>query len=307
MALSADDVDQYPIRLGIWTNWSRGQVLGVTLTLRRQDANLLVAFTAFYVAFVASRFWRIICFAFHRQYAKATSQNAIYHQRQAILRNSSTPEEGILQLVRLIWANRERGDRLAPLFIAVVAAVCIAAFAIAGGLSSQISTAVGTEVLIQSLNCGYNVPGILNSSNPDGPISEIQQFFARVPNRAGKIKTAANYAQQCYSNNTAGLVDCGRFVRKKLDSIIDDRATCPFQEKMCRSNSTNLRIDSGYIDSHNDLGHNYPAEDRFLARSVIHWYVILRVIFYIFKSSQNYRPKCYSPKCYTNRPRSFQR
>ncbi|KAI1157431.1 hypothetical protein F5B18DRAFT_645083 [Nemania serpens] len=113
MALSPDDVDQYPVHLGIWTNWSGGRVLGATLTLRRSDANLLIAFTAFYIAFVASRFWRIVCFAFHRQYATATSQSALYHQRQAILRNSSTPEEGMLQLARLMWANREKGDRLA--------------------------------------------------------------------------------------------------------------------------------------------------------------------------------------------------
>jgi hypothetical protein len=54
-ASSVDNNDQYPVRLGTWVNWSRGQIMGATLTLRRQDADLLIAFTAFFVAFVANR------------------------------------------------------------------------------------------------------------------------------------------------------------------------------------------------------------------------------------------------------------
>ncbi len=268
MAGNSSRVDHYPVYLGVWTNWSRGHTLGVTLTLRRQEANLLIAFTAFFIAFISTRFWRILCFAFHRQYATTTTQKAVYHQRKAILRNSATPEGGIQQLLRLVWANRHRSDRFAPLLIIIVAAVCISAFAVAGGLSSQISTAVGTEVLIDSFNCGYIDPKKVQ--DPDGQVSFPQQLFALVPNRAETIDNAANYAQQCYSNNTAGTLDCGRFVTKKLESFIDNKATCPFQDKMCRSNSTNIRIDSGYINSHEHLGHNYPAKDRILARNVFH-------------------------------------
>ncbi|KAI3339489.1 hypothetical protein F4824DRAFT_487870 [Ustulina deusta] len=268
MAGNSSRVDHYPVYLGVWTNWSRGHNLGVTLTLRRQEANLLIAFTAFFIAFISTRFWRILCFAFHRQYATTTTQKAVYHQRQAILRNSATPEGGIQQLLRLVWANRHRSDRFAPLLIITVAAVCISAFAVAGGLSSQISTAVGTEVLIDSFNCGYIDPKKVQ--DPDGQVSFPQQLFALVPNRAETIDNAANYAQQCYSNDTAGTLDCGRFVTKKLESFIDNKATCPFQDKMCRSNSTNIRIDSGYINSHEHLGHNYPAKDRILARNVFH-------------------------------------
>ncbi|RYC65041.1 hypothetical protein CHU98_g1142 [Xylaria longipes] len=195
-------------------------------------------------------------------------QKVVYHQRQAILRNSATPEGGILQLLQLVWANRRRSERFATLLVVMVASVCVSAFAVAGGLSSQISTAVGNEVLIHSYNCGYIDPKKIQ--DPDGQTSFPQQLFALVPNRAETIDNAANYAQQCYSNNTAGTLDCGRFITKKLESFIDDKATCPFQNKMCRSNSRNIRIDSGYINSHEQLGHNYPAEDRMLARNVLH-------------------------------------
>ncbi|GAW15864.1 hypothetical protein ANO14919_052860 [Xylariales sp. No.14919] len=267
MTTDSHDADQYPVYLGIWTNWSRGQVLGLTLTLRRREANLLVAFTALFIAFIATRFWKVVCFAFHRLYSTATSQSAVYHQRQAILRNSSTPEGSIQQLVRLIWANRHMSDRYAPLLPTIVALLCITAFTAAGGLSSQISTAVGTEVLIRSLNCGIldrkNVP-----STSDGQVTETQAFFALAPRKAENIDNAANYAQQCYSNGTARNLDCGRFVTKQLTKFVDDDALCPFEEKMCRSSSKNLRIDSGYISSHEHLGINSP--DKFFARNVLH-------------------------------------
>ncbi|KAI0531555.1 hypothetical protein GGR58DRAFT_524421 [Xylaria digitata] len=260
MAFDSDDAEQYPVYLGVWTNRSRGQVMGITLTLRRQEANLLVAFTAFFIAFIATRFWRVLCFAFHRLYATAASQNAVYHQRQAILRNSSTPEGGIQQLVQLIWANRKRNGRFAPLLMVIVAVICIVTFTAAGGLSSQISTAMGTEVLIRSLNCGIQE---LKNVGAVGP----QNFFALAPSRAEMIENAANYAQQCYSTGAARNLDCGRFVTKKLASFIDDNAACPFKEKICRSSSRNLRIDSGYISSHEQLGLNSP--DRFFARNVL--------------------------------------
>ncbi|KAI1350941.1 hypothetical protein F5Y01DRAFT_315224 [Xylaria sp. FL0043] len=209
MVSDSADTGQYPVYLGVWTNWSRGQVLGLTLTLRRQEANLLVAFTAFFIAFIATRFWRVLCFAFHRLYATATSQNAIYHQRQAILRNSSTPEGGVKQLVQLIWTNRDRSDRFAPLLMAVIALFFIISLLYGslradGGLSSQISTAIGTEVLILSLHCG-----ILDRSIPGTSDGSINDFFALVPSKAELIDNAAIYAQQCYSTRTSGnLLGC---------------------------------------------------------------------------------------------------
>ncbi|KAI1734905.1 hypothetical protein F4680DRAFT_470549 [Xylaria scruposa] len=232
MALDSGDVGQYPVYLGIWTNWSRGQVLGLTLTLKCQKANLLIAFTAFFFAF-----------------------NAVYHQRQAILRNSSAPEGGIQQLMWLIWANRDRSDRFAPLVMVTVALLCIITFTTAGGLSSQITTAVGTEVLIRGLNCG-----ILQSQ------IAVPNYFELESIKADSIDNAANYAQQCYSTGAAG--DCGRFVTKSLTSYIDDNAPCPFEEGICRSNSKNLRIDSGYISSHKHLGLNSPL--KLFGRNVLH-------------------------------------
>ncbi|KAI0536531.1 hypothetical protein GGR58DRAFT_503168 [Xylaria digitata] len=260
---SVSQGNQYPVYVGIWTNWSRGRIMGSTLTISRRDADLLIAFTAFFIAFVATRTWRILCFIFHQFYSTADPQDAIHHQRQAIFRNSSSPESGIQILLRLLWANRHSKGWFRPLPAAIVAIVCISAFTIAGGFSSQISTAVGDEVLISSSNCGYTP--LLNT------VSEDPFHFLRLSDLATKTNSAANYAQQCYSNENTGLLECGRFTTKKVaNNKMDNQAGCPFKEHLCRNESTNLYIDSGYIDSHKVFGINAPLNERVLFREVLH-------------------------------------
>ncbi|KAK3984168.1 hypothetical protein QBC44DRAFT_313457 [Cladorrhinum sp. PSN332] len=43
--------EQYNIFTGIWTNWSKGKVMGWTLTLTRSNGNLVIAFLAAFIAF----------------------------------------------------------------------------------------------------------------------------------------------------------------------------------------------------------------------------------------------------------------
>ncbi|KAK5634200.1 hypothetical protein RRF57_009914 [Xylaria bambusicola] len=252
---------QYPIYVGIWTNWSRGRVLGSTLTISRRDADLLIAFTAFFIAFVTTRVWRILCFVFHRFHSTADPQDAIYHQRQTIFRNSSSPESGIQMLLWLLWANRHSKGWLRPLPAAIVAIICISLFTVAGGFSSQISTAVGNEVLIRTSNCGFTQ----SYSDVTDP-----KYYYLLSKQATAINSAANYAQQCYSNENTGLLDCGRFSMQQVPKSVNTQARCPFKDHMCRSNSTNLRIDSGYLDSHNIFGLNAPPDERILFRNVLH-------------------------------------
>ncbi|KAI1362255.1 hypothetical protein F5Y08DRAFT_341803 [Xylaria arbuscula] len=252
--------DVYPVYVGSWTNWSRGQVLGATLTLPRREADLLIAFTAFFIAFVATRVWRLACFAIHRFCSKQSAQNALYHQHQAILRNSSTPEDGLRLITYVLRANKKSFGRLSALFTAAIATVCVLSFTIAGGFSSYISTAVGSEVLVKSMNCGV-YPPILSSDAQNPSIGAYH---------ADQINNAANYAQQCYSNGGGGVLDCGRFVTKQVASKIDRTAACPFRNEICRNVSSNIRIDSDYLSSHDHFGLNSPPDNRLLWRYVYH-------------------------------------
>lgn len=255
---SGDSSEQYPVYLGIWTNWSRGYILGGTLTLKRDQGDLLIAFIAFFIAFVATRFWRTICFALHRTYSKSEAEDAVYHQRQAILRNSAGAEDGLRLLLQLLWSWRQHPRRLRPLPATLIAIFCISTFTIAGGFSSRISTAVGDEVLIKSSNCGYLTSDYWGD-NPD-----------YVSFQAEKIENAANYAQQCYRNSSSGILNCGRFITQRIHSKMDKEAPCPFDDSICRNTSANILLDTGLMDSQDDLGLNTPANGRIRARSTLH-------------------------------------
>lgn len=76
-------------------------------------------------------------------------------------------------------------------------------------------------------------------------------------------------AQQCYQN-TAGLFDCTNFVKNNLPAMVDNQAPCPFQDGICRSNSSNIRLDTGLIDIMDDLGINAPDDERIQFRTVLH-------------------------------------
>lgn len=95
------------IYTGIWTNWSRGAILGSTLTVTKQYGNLLIAFMALFIGFVASRLWKISCLALHRSYSSTDKRSPIHHQRQVILRNSRTAESALFEILCLLGAWRK--------------------------------------------------------------------------------------------------------------------------------------------------------------------------------------------------------
>lgn len=100
------------IYLGAWTNWSRGRILGATLTLTIPDGNLVVTFAAFFFTLVATGFWKIACICAHWYYSTAAPRDALYHQRQVILRNSYTPQSGLWRILQLAWGFRREYRRI---------------------------------------------------------------------------------------------------------------------------------------------------------------------------------------------------
>lgn len=155
---TATQAYSYDIYTGIWTDWSRGRILGLTLTLERWDGNLLVAFLALFVSFAGTSFWRIACCLLHNCFSVSTAQDGVYHQRQAILRNSYNSMSGVAGLIQTLFAWRNHGKRtyarLLPLLC--FALCCLIIFGVAGTFSSKVSTSIGNDVLIRSnSNCGY--------------------------------------------------------------------------------------------------------------------------------------------------------
>lgn len=261
------------VYLGIWTNWSKGKVLGLTLTMDQRNGSVLIACIAIFITFAGSGLWRIACFAFHHAFSSSNSQDALYHQRQAILKNSDDAFSGMIKWIRLLMAWRKHGQRpfqrLVPLTF--FTAVIVACFTAAGILSSNFASMTGQEVLLQGASCGVNILGRRIAGQSIPSIISVGPFFTTViPFLALRLVSFSNYALKCYSTNPNPR-DCSMFVQKRLPfEVINRNASCPFRKDLCRLDKGNLFIDTGYMNSHYDLGINSPPNERFLYRRTTH-------------------------------------
>lgn len=240
--------------------------MGATLTLSRSDADLLIAFTAVFVGFVAARFWRFTCLALHRYYSAGKPRDAIHHQRQVILRNAASAESGLWKFLELWWTWRKLSTRRRPFSVlpnVTFALLCSVAFITASGFSSRISSGVGDEVLVDGANCGVLWVDLQFSSAFDAQIARQTQVTVNSDN-------ANNYAAQCYSSEALGILDCASFVVKTLPGSIDPKAPCPFKNGICRNNGSNILLDTGYVDSNDHLGVNAPPDQRIQMRNTLH-------------------------------------
>ena len=253
--------NEIKVHLGFWINWSYSSIQGATITLTHQHGAFLVAFLAIFVGVVGKSLWRIFCFALHSTLSSSTSQDGLYHQRQVILRNSTNSFDGFMELVRSYWAWRKKAQRAHLRLVPTIlfALLTSVAFGVAGILSSSVSWAIGDEVLISGENCAI----VDTRADSEGYLTVIPPYMSK------QTAAASTYALQCYGSASVSN-SCGTFVKASLPVIIKRDAACPFSEEMCLSNSTNIFLDSGRLDSHYDLGINSPPEMRFQLRYTHH-------------------------------------
>lgn len=252
----------YEIVTGFWTNWSRGLVFGQTLTLTRRDGDLLIAFIALFVTIVGTSFWRIVCFGLHTTFSTDSTRDGVYHQRQAILRNSANGASGLCRFASAMWAWRNRDSkpfrRIGPLI--VFTTLFIFAFGVASGFSSKVSTGVGNEVLIQTPDFGISVGKNLTWA---------QTLKIWYPLYSRTVLSHSTYAQQCYTNDTS-TANCNKYVKPRLDARIQRNASCPFDADMCKLPDQNVLLDTGLLDFNDDFGVNLPPKWRFQYRQTMH-------------------------------------
>jgi hypothetical protein len=162
----------------------------------------------------------------------------------------------------MLWAWRRHGQasplkRIFPSLL--LGFFTLSTFLVAGIFSSRVATSSNGEVLISSLNCG----GLFLPSSLSPLGGSVYSYFNTW------MESSYNYAQSCYGSNTFRK-DCTVYPRQSLPFIITRDTACPFlgQDSICRNMSGNIQIDTGFINSHFDLGINAPPENRFLLRVV---------------------------------------
>lgn len=250
------------IYTGFWTNWSRGPVLGATLTLTRFHANILIAFTSFFLGIVGTRMWRIVCFILHRYFSRP-SGDGLHHQRQLVLRNSQSAEHGLVNLLWLYLAwKRVSTQNLSRLSgPTVIAAICFCTFGAISGLSATITSSAGQAVLLESTYCS-----ILGNN-----FTTEEVMLIITPHQSIQANEVNNYAQQCYYPDSSSVFDCTTFVTPQITSSVNNEAGCPFDNHdVCKSQTTNIVIESNGIDSNTHLGLNYPENERIQLNRRLH-------------------------------------
>lgn len=249
------------VYLGVWTDWSLGSVAGATLTIPREQGNLLIALTALFIPFVSSRFWRLCAIIFHQCHTTSGPQDTVHQQRQVVLRNATSPESGLASFIRLLWAWRGAGQQhslLRVLPTALFALLSIGAFTAAGGFSSKIATT--GEVLLKGDNCttAYMLP-TRNTTLVSLYGAYASTFSTNV----------ASYAQQCYSSGRSGILECAKFVTRTISTAsMSYNESCPFHG-ICRQNSSNIRFDTGHMDSNRVFGLNSGKDSSLTFRYVL--------------------------------------
>lgn len=145
-------------------------------------------------------FWRLGCFALHRYFSTVEPQDGLYHQRQAILRNSDTAQDGAWRLLKTMsaWRSGRRTTHpLRRLLPTIVTAFLISAtFGVASIFSSNVTSETLNQVLLEGTRCGT-----YNMSKP-GDESLLQQLTLLHPFAASKANRFLNYGMQCVSRAT---------------------------------------------------------------------------------------------------------
>ena len=262
---------------GQWTDWSSGSILGARITISSQDAGYIIAFIAIFCGLVGSSAWKLVAYIVHLRQATDQGEDGMHFQLQAALRNSATHTAFVLNVVRIIHAWQSRPSsrstvKRASSLVALATSVSLL-FTAAGTLSSKIASS-DTAALLQGQGCGFP------RSSADGGFDNIAQTLTNNM-LSGMTLTASNaYARECYTNlvssnvsivsagPSTGAARCDDFVQPSLSYVVNMWNPCPFEEACAVDDAQVLQLDTGYLDSHEDLGLNQPLSNRVLFRRV---------------------------------------
>jgi len=262
---------------GQWTDHSASPILGARITISSQNAGYIIAFVAIFCGLVGSSAWKLVAYVVHQSQASDDCENGMHFQLQASLRNSATHTAFIINVVRIIYAWQSRQlkkstVKKASSLVALATSLSLL-FTAAGTLSSKIASS-DTAALLHGAGCGFP------RSSADGGLDNIAQTLTNNM-LSGMTLTASNaYARECYTNPVSsnvsivsagpstGAARCDDFVRPSLSYVVKMGNPCPFEEACAVDDSQVLQLDTGSLDSHEDLGLNQPLSNRVHFRRV---------------------------------------
>lgn len=270
------------VHQGFWTDWSKGSVLGLTLTLNPIGSSVLTNSLTLFITICGMQLWTIARYIIHQTGTVPFGIAPTPHleRQQRILRNVTSAPSTAWSMLELAWAcrgtNRKRALRAS--MIGVIALVYSLALSVAVILSSQIVSAGvvhgNSAVLLKNKTvCGSANQGYVNRTKPKNAASVDDFNIAASLQNKSVVETrlSLQYAEECYrgSTNTSSAVSrCFTMKVPKLGWNTTNSQTCPFEQHLCSSNTDMVTMDTGYIDTHTHLGLNAKSADRLQYRRV---------------------------------------
>jgi hypothetical protein len=121
------------------------------------------------------------------------------------------------------------------------------------------------EVLLRGSNCG-TWSSRLNYLSPTFNPSP-SEWISDIADAHNVFITSSRFTASCYNQSSTSLEGCLPYGRRKLTWSKDTAAACPFDKSMCIDNAA-VKFDTGYLDTHLDLGINTPSEYRVQFRGI---------------------------------------
>ena len=266
--------------LGIWNNWTEHPLLASTLTLTKRDGALLVSLLTLFLSFTGSRLWKLcsyFVFQLRTRYHDATlpsaSEYLLFARLQAILRNTSTASDGLVAFLEAAKSpaaavgNTKTFCSCFPLVL--FAFLLFAWLGVASVLPSRF-IGTGSDVLLRPRSCGVWPEFPTNVNNYGDAVSEaIQYIGAWTGQRVQNMADSSHLNHNCYgATGTTAAQHCDSPGRRFVDWTFNTTDTCPFDDVSCLS-TRSLVLDSGFVDSHVDLGINTRKENRIAFRKTL--------------------------------------
>ena len=247
------------IYTGFWINWSDGRVKGSTITLSAKNSAYLIAFLALFVRLAGGQLWAVLAFLSAFSRATAEPQDALYHQQQAILRNTSQPATVLWSTLKLLWfwkgtATKARTRTAAFIFLGLT---YIAAFGVAGIFSSKISSPDSQVLLVPSDLCGlWPFPWLhLYDSTKESWQDYSRQQIRYDSNFEELTRKSHTYTGQCYNSTSQhSYAACLPYGRSRISWSTDLHAACPFSDDICIADA--VQFDTGFLNSQTHFGIN---------------------------------------------------
>ena len=242
---------------GFWINWSRGRVLGSTITLSQRYGGLLTAFLGIFVTVVGAACWTIQSFLIHQHRANKGPSSAMHHQQQVVLRNSNTAGSVAWQITQIAWRWRKITNQstLQSLSLILLAVSNMILFGVAGVFSAEVTKAAGNETLIHSPNCGFLLPDV---DRPE--LSTFEGITGANALEANETLAASAYSRACYGKSVSSS-QCFQYPKPNIPWTNRTNAPCPFRGNICKDGVGGFEMDTGFINSLETLGINTEASE----------------------------------------------